>query len=145
MVTLSIILSVSIIINIIIAILYFSEKKDFKKRESEFVNSFSIRTGIYVYQLSTSGDNSGKSEAFTVDVHITEQERYTNGKSKIMIDHLDIGNYPNTTETKSIKKYIIEQMPELINTSDIEWLELVDSLQKTREKKLERILKDIKE
>ena len=164
MITLYILLSISVILNIYF---YYTKNKNistlkdkeedlnnrekvidsvttnFKNRVSRFndIVNGNLKQGYYVHGLRYGSVDTGY-ESYDVDVFVSEIDRYTNGKSKIKFDYINVGKPPKDKNWKldNTEKFIKNHFSELVDTKDIEWLESVNELQKAREKKLKRII-----
>ena len=99
------------------------------------------RKGYYIQERYLIKDPNKKT--FNAIIYIIEIDKYTNKKSKIKLDYIEIENHPlGTIGNSQTKENIINGFVTLKNTNDITWLESENKLQKERENKLKKIINE---
>lgn len=81
---------------------------------------------------------------FKAMVYVEELDRYTNGTSKIKISDIEFFDISNGgIDLRSAERFVKKGFNSVKKTSDIEWLDSIDSIKKIRKSKIEEIKKSI--
>jgi hypothetical protein len=116
-----------------------NEKYHKKIKYVENLLNNNLRKGYYEKQLLNTKDNTN----LDVIVYIIETDRYTNGKSRIKLDYIESSNHEDI-HIDVVEKFVKDHFISVVDSNDITWLDSINELQKERENKLKRILKDEK-
>lgn len=81
---------------------------------------------------------------FKAMVYVEELDRYTNGTSKIKISDIEFFDISSgEIDLRSAERFVKKGFNSVKKTSDIEWLDSIDSIKKIRKSKIEEIKKSI--
>lgn len=133
--TTTIILSVALILNTILLLVYKSKYSNLNKKVSLCIKELNspIRKGYYTLTCHQ-GDIK-----YTGIVYINEIDRYKNGDSKISLDYVEVDNGDGKLDYQSAKEFLTRTFITLMKTSDITWLESENDLKEQRKHKLEQL------
>lgn len=137
-------------LSIIFFVLYQTMKNKWFKTDQklqDFKNELTStkRYGFYDDTVNLVGDddriNKKKTgDPYNIVIYVKELDRYTNGMSKIEITNLEVTSGYNITQYEYVKSCIRMKFQSLKKTSEIEWLEVEESLKEIRKQKLEKII-----
>jgi hypothetical protein len=102
-----------------------------------------LRHGYYTKSINRTSI-TGAVTNFTSFVYVNELDRFTNGKSKIEIEHIEPGINDALVNNDSVVKFINNEFISIIDTSYIEWLESEVQIKEMRKNKLNRLQEFIK-
>lgn len=156
MILFQIISGVFLIISLILLFFYLRIKKksinelnlvqnelNITKEKLTVFNDFqsSLKQGYYTYTLNVVNKDNTKN-AYICNVYIKEIDRYTNGLSKIELVKIEIVSGLDLDQYYWVKQGVEARFSSIKKTSEIEWLESVESIKKLRKKKLEELFKN---
>lgn len=78
---------------------------------------------------------------YKIKVFVTELEKYKNGESKIKIDNVKIISDESGLDIDRSTEFVIKNIPEIVKTNEVEWLEIEESLKERRKEKLNKLKK----
>ena len=121
-----------------------SEKDILKNNLKDNLLNLNLRSGFYkqTFNLAESEDAS-KTSDYDVKIHVIEEEKYTNGFSKIKHIKTDILNGFQPDHYDYIKRLSILKFDTIVKTSDIEWLDVDQDIKGLRINKITSVLKEI--
>jgi hypothetical protein len=106
------------------------------------------KSGYYTYStnlLSKELKEAGKTgDTYDCNIYVDELDRYTNGLSKIKLKKIEVINGFDPHQYEWVRTCAKDKFSELKKTSDIEWLESVETIKTIRKNKLAEIIKKIK-
>jgi len=113
------------------------------KEKLKVFNDFqsSLKQGYYTYTINLV-DKDNTKNAYICNVYIKEIDRYTNGLSKIELVKIEVVSGFDPTQIEWVKQGVKARFSSIKKTSEIEWLESVESIKKLRKKKLEELFKN---
>lgn len=135
--TTTIILSVALILNTILLLVYKSKYSNLNKKVSLCIKELEtpLRKGYYTLTCHQ-GDIQYKGI-----IYVNEIDRYKNGDSKITLAYVEADCGDGKLDYQSAKSFLTRSFVTLMKTSDITWLESENDLKELRKHKLE-ILKN---
>lgn len=113
------------------------------KEKLKVFNDFqsSLKQGYYTYTINLV-DKDNTQNAYICNVYIKEIDRYTNGLSKIELVKIEVISGFDPAQIEWVKLGVKARFSSIKKTSEIEWLESVESIKKLRKKKLEELFKN---
>lgn len=149
MITTALILALILLVSILafFIIMYNKEKKKYNELFSKVNNILididkPLRRGYY-----TMSCNQNVTIDYSPIIFVKEIDRYTNGKSKIKLDRIEISCGDRNFGYSSAEIFVEKEFKSLVETSDITWLESEIEIKEQRRNKLahlKEVITDLK-
>jgi len=119
-------------------------EKTLKENLKENILNLKLREGFYemTFKLAEKEDTNDSSD-YDTKIHVIETEKYVNGYSKIKHVKTDVLSGFSPNQYEYVKTLSVRKFDTLVETDNIEWLEVDQDIKELRINKINSVLKEI--